>query len=123
MTIAQTIARPGTDRDADYRAGLAASKPPLWMEGGRSLHQRYARGIVSSVWNLKLAFVDADNVDTDRANAIIEKLRTQRPVQGDAPEWKVAFEDVSQQRAFEELEQALTAIDEGWGEVVMAYAA
>jgi hypothetical protein len=54
---------------------------------------------------------------------IIEKLRTQRPVEGEAPEWKVAFEDVSQQRAFEELEQALTGIDEDWGEVLVIYAA
>ena len=102
---------------------MPTSSVLLRMESGGSLPQRYARGIVSSVWNLKLAFVDADNVDTDRANAIIDKLRTQRPVEGEAPEWKVAFEDVSQQRAFEELEQALTAIDEDWGEVVMAYAA
>jgi len=54
---------------------------------------------------------------------IIEKLRTQRPVQGEEPEWKVAFEDVSQQRAFEELEQSLTTIDGDWGEVLMVYAA
>jgi hypothetical protein len=47
----------------------------------------------------------------------------QRPVEGKAPEWKVVFEDVSQQRAFEELEQALTTIDEDWGEVLMVYAA
>jgi hypothetical protein len=87
------------------------------------LSQQYARDIVSSIWNLKLAFVDADTVDTDRANAMIEKLRMQRSVEGEAPEWEVAFEDLSQQRAFEELEQALTAIDEDWGEVLAIYAA
>jgi hypothetical protein len=80
-------------------------------------------GIVSSVWNLKLVFVDTEDVDSDRANVIIEKLRTQRPVQGEEPEWKVAFEDVSQERAFEELEQSLTTIDGDWGEVLMVYAA
>jgi hypothetical protein len=94
------------------------------LNGKRGLlSQQYARDIVSSIWNLKLAFVDADTVDTDRANAIVEKLRTQRPVEGEGPEWEVAFEDVSQQRAFEELEQALTAIDEDWGEVLIVYAA
>ena len=88
-----------------------------------SLPRRYARGIASSVWNLKLVFVDADDVDSDRATAIIDKLRIQRPVEGEEPEWKVAFEDVSRQRAFEELEQALTTIDGDWGEVLMVYAA
>jgi hypothetical protein len=88
-----------------------------------ALPRRYARDIASSVWNLKLVFVDTEDVDSDRANVIIEKLRTQRPVQGEEPEWKVAFEDVSQQRAFEELEQSLTTIDRDWGEVLMVYAA
>ena len=94
------------------------------MHGKReSLPRRYDRGIVSSVWNLMLVFVDADDVDSDRANAIIEKLRMQRPVEGEEPEWKVPFEDVSRQRAFEELEQSLTTIDEDWGEILMVYAA
>ena len=93
------------------------------MESGSPCLGGTLGGIVSSVWNLKLVFVDADDVDSNRANAIIEKLRTQRPVEGEEPEWTVAFEDVSQQRAFEELEQALTAIDRDWGEVLMIHAA
>ncbi len=72
-----------------------------------------------SVWYVRISFVGSGE-EAARAHAIISAMRDQgKPVQGEAPWWNIAYEDLeTREAALAVLSQDLAAIDPGWRDVL-----
>ena len=72
-----------------------------------------------SIWYLQISFVGSGE-DAARAHGIIAAMREQgKPVQGEAPWWNMAYEDLeTREAALAVLSEDLDAIDPGWPDVL-----
>ncbi len=71
------------------------------------------------IWFVEVSFVGSGE-DADRAYAIIAAMRERgRPVQGEAPWWKIPYEDLeTREAALAVLSGDLDAIDPDWRDVL-----